>query len=140
MDKLRKELPNIPDMEWMKPDDKATSIPVKIEVHNTQENLLALHDKFSLLHRKYEQIVNAYKAKIKNLVGYRIGTLTVLERKEKKGKFYTWLCKCDCGKEKIISGKHLLTCKSCGCTRSKNLLGKNFGELTILERKEKKVT
>ena len=68
LDKLRKELPNIPDMEWMKPDDKAASIPVKIEVHNTQENLLALHDKFSLLHRKYEQIVNSYKAKIKNLV------------------------------------------------------------------------
>jgi hypothetical protein len=55
--------------------------------------------------------------KLIDLTGQRFGFLVVLERAENKGKHTCWLCKCDCGNEKIISGKSLrkgLTI-SCGC-------------------------
>ena len=53
-----------------------------------------------------------------NLLGQRFGRLMVLESApdNKFGK-PRWLCKCDCGNEKIIEGRNLtgeLT-KSCGC-------------------------
>lgn len=52
------------------------------------------------------------------LVGKRFGRLVVLKR-EKNNKFGCtyWLCKCDCGKTKIIRGTHLQSGKirSCGC-------------------------
>lgn len=56
--------------------------------------------------------------KIKDLTGQRFGRLTVLEFKGvNKHHKSCWLCKCDCGNEKIIVGESLtrgLT-KSCGC-------------------------
>ena len=69
----------------------------------------------------------------------------VLERAEnsKDGRA-RWLCRCDCGKEKIISGTHLRRGKivSCGCyaheLASKNnlfdLTGKRFGKLIAIKR------
>lgn len=61
-----------------------------------------------------------------DLKGKRFGRLTVIKylyKKERiiKGKrngyFYYYLCKCDCGKEKIVNDKNLLrgATKSCGC-------------------------
>jgi len=53
----------------------------------------------------------------KNLVGCVFGRLTVIELYDKKNNRYRWLCKCSCGKEKIVS-KHELSSgdtKSCGC-------------------------
>lgn len=53
-----------------------------------------------------------------NLIGQRFGRLTVLS-KESMNKYrkITWLCKCDCGREKIIVSGHLRSghTKSCGC-------------------------
>lgn len=55
---------------------------------------------------------------LKDLTGQRFGHLTVLERAE-KGKFSGayWLCRCDCGAEKIIRGLTLKNgrTQSCGC-------------------------
>lgn len=55
----------------------------------------------------------------KNLTGKRFGRLIVLNLAEKTDKYNTkyYLCKCDCGKEKIIRGSQLTTgkTKSCGC-------------------------
>jgi len=56
--------------------------------------------------------------KIKDLVGLKFGRLTIikLNGKDKWGS-YLWLCKCDCGNEKVIGSSNLkrgLT-KSCGC-------------------------
>ena len=53
-----------------------------------------------------------------DLVGQKFGRLIVLKKKDKnKSGNYRWLCKCDCGKEKIIRGDNLKsgTTKSCGC-------------------------
>lgn len=55
-----------------------------------------------------------------DLTGRRFGHLTVVEKTEERtreGKI-KWLCKCDCGKEKIISGKNLKSgnTKTCGCS------------------------
>ena len=86
--------------------------------------------------------------KVISLVGNRYGALTVLSRAPKpenaKSTSAFWLCKCDCGNEKIISGNVLKQGKarSCGCLTSKllteshseDLTGKKFGRLTVLSR------
>lgn len=53
-----------------------------------------------------------------NLAGQRFGQLTVTNRI--KGE--TYLCLCDCGKEKVVRGCHLKggRVKSCGCARTKH--------------------
>lgn len=67
LDKLRKEIITIGNIEWI--DVKAgEKTPVKVTPHHTSEQLLQLHEEFASLHRQYEQKVNYYKAKVKNLV------------------------------------------------------------------------
>lgn len=58
---------------------------------------------------------------IKNLIGRRFGKLLVKEYVGSQNKRSMWLCGCDCGKEKVISSKNLLTngIKSCGCLKNK---------------------
>lgn len=63
---LRAELPNIPAIEWMTIKEGVKS-PVNIEVHHKAENLLSLHNDLATAHRGYEQRVNYFKAKVKNL-------------------------------------------------------------------------
>lgn len=56
--------------------------------------------------------------KYKDISGNRYGRLVVVEKKGKtKKRMITWLCLCDCGKKKIISGYSLRSgnTKSCGC-------------------------
>ncbi|MBQ3021944.1 MAG: hypothetical protein IJD91_01275 [Clostridia bacterium] len=52
-----------------------------------------------------------------DLTGQRFGRLIVLEfvPNEKRGSY--WLCRCDCGNEKVIRGNCLITkhTESCGC-------------------------
>lgn len=67
LDTLRRELPNIPDIEWMTIKDGVKS-PVKINVHHTPDRLLKVHEELAAIHRGYEQRVNYFKAKVKNLV------------------------------------------------------------------------
>lgn len=52
-----------------------------------------------------------------DLSGRKYGKLTVIKKMGYKGKKITWLCKCDCGKEKIVLGHCLRDgiTKSCGC-------------------------
>lgn len=82
-----------------------------------------------------------------DLTGKRFGRFTVLSRTEnnKDGRAM-WLCKCDCGNERIVVGKSLRNghTQSCGClnkdiVRDKSLIdrtGQRFGKLTILDRAE----
>ena len=61
--------------------------------------------------------------KVKDLTGQRFGRLTVIKHTgSDKWRNSTWLCKCDCGNEVIISGRclHNGTTKSCGCLYHKN--------------------
>lgn len=67
LDKLRNELPTIKTLEWIEIDnDKKT--PLNVVVHHTIEQLGEIHEKLASKHRLYEQKVNYYKAKVKNLV------------------------------------------------------------------------
>jgi hypothetical protein len=64
---LRKELPTIPSIEWFEVETGKKS-PVKITKHHVSAGLLGIHESIADEHRKYEQRVNYYKAKVKNLV------------------------------------------------------------------------
>lgn len=69
------------------------------------------------------------------LEGQKFGRLTVLEY-VKNSKY---LCRCDCGNEKIIMGHDMKKgkTKSCGClnkSRELDIVGKKFNMLTVLER------
>lgn len=70
LDGLRIELPEIPAIEWMTIKDGVKS-PVMINVHHKPEDLLELHEELAALHRQYEQRVNYFKAKVKNLTTER---------------------------------------------------------------------
>jgi hypothetical protein len=63
---LRNELPQIPAVEWFE-IEKDKKVPVTITKHHTPEELLTLHETLAELHRGYEQRVNYFKAKVKNL-------------------------------------------------------------------------
>ena len=82
---------------------------------------------------------------LKNEIGNTYGYLTVIERAEntKEGRAM-WKCKCKCGKETVVLGKHLRSgnTKSCGCyqreraaqanmDRVGSLVGQTFGKLFV---------
>lgn len=54
---------------------------------------------------------------LKDLTGQRFGKLVVLQRAENKGIHAAWICRCDCGNEKVVNSTRLITekTKSCGC-------------------------
>jgi hypothetical protein len=67
LDNLRAELPRIKTLEFIELErDKKT--PLTVIIHHTPEQLLKIHNKLAEEHRKYEQKVNYYKSKVKNLV------------------------------------------------------------------------
>ena len=76
-----------------------------------------------------------------DLTGKVFGYWTVLKLIHKNNK---WLCRCKCGKEKVVSIYYLIagTSKSCGCfqkdkmheTKFIDLSGKQYGRLLILEK------
>lgn len=86
--------------------------------------------------------------KVIDLVGNRYGALVVLSRAPKpegsKSTSAFWLCQCDCGNTKVISGNVLKQGKtrSCGCLTSKllteshseDLTGQRFGNLIAISR------
>lgn len=64
------------------------------------------------------------------------GTWTAIRRVENDKSGPTmWLCRCACGTEKIVNIALLRRghSKSCGCSRVKDLKGKTFGKLKVLE-------
>jgi hypothetical protein len=67
LDNLRKELPNIRILDFIEME-VGKKTPVEIFVHHSSEQLLSYHEKLAALHRTYEQRVNYFKAKVKNLV------------------------------------------------------------------------
>ncbi len=88
-----------------------------------------------------------------DLTGQRFGRLTVIEYDHAEHDGAHWLCKCDCGTEKVVAGYLLRNgaTKSCGCLKSdasraalgkaravlkarprKDLTGQKFGRLVVL--------
>lgn len=56
--------------------------------------------------------------KLIDLIGHRFTRLVAIKRMGyNKSGYICWLCKCDCGNYKVISGDHLRSgnTKSCGC-------------------------
>jgi hypothetical protein len=64
---LRNELPTIKTLEWLVLSI-GNKTPVEVKIHHDADQLLVLHEELAALHRKYEQRVNYFKAKVKNLV------------------------------------------------------------------------
>lgn len=52
-----------------------------------------------------------------DLTEKKFGYWNVIRREENKNRSAHWLCKCDCGTEKVMDGRHLRNkkSKSCGC-------------------------
>lgn len=84
-----------------------------------------------------------------DITGERYGRLVVIEEVERRGKYgRRWLCRCDCGNEKIVAMNQLRTgkTKSCGClnreitsaTNTVDLTGRRFGKLTVIKRSTEK--
>jgi len=67
LDFLRRELPSIKTLEWITIKD-GEKTPLKVTIHHTQSELTELHETLASMHRKYEQRVNYFKAKVKNIV------------------------------------------------------------------------
>lgn len=64
---LRKDLPNTGSLEWFEVEDGKRT-PVKVVKHHVSASLMMIHEDIAEQHRVYEQRVNYYKAKVKNLV------------------------------------------------------------------------
>lgn len=64
-----------------------------------------------------------------DMTGRRYGRLTVIERAPRDSKTAYWLCRCDCGTVKVISGESIRAghSKSCGCL-SREVAAKTHGE------------
>lgn len=82
-----------------------------------------------------------------DLTGNRFGRFEVLNRVDNSKDGRTmWLCRCDCGNERIVSGKCLRNghTQSCGCLAREinsnrsfvDRSGEVFGRLTVLSRAE----
>ena len=67
LDTLRSKVNNTPSLEWITIKD-GEKTPMKVIKHHTAEQLNEKHEEFAALHRNYEQRVNYFKAKVKNLV------------------------------------------------------------------------
>ena len=73
------------------------------------------------------------------LVGQRFGRLTVIAFSHiGHNRNSCWLCKCDCGVEKVIAGNNLKkgVTKSCGCLRNE-FAAKRMQEIGLCESKNK---
>ena len=64
---LRGSPPNIPSIEWMVIKE-GVKTPIEITKHHEAADLLKIHTDLAGTHREYEQKVNYFKAKVKNLV------------------------------------------------------------------------
>lgn len=73
--------------------------------------------------KKYCNKICFGKAHQINIIGKKFGRLTVLKEVKTKYKDRYFLCKCECGNEKIIRGSHLTTNAtiSCGCYRDEKI-------------------
>ena len=78
-----------------------------------------------------------------DLTGQKFHRLLVVEEagRNARGKIL-WRCKCECNKEIIAVGSNLRSknTQSCGCRRKKNLRGKTFHRLLVVEEAGRSAT
>ena len=90
---------------------------------------------------KFGNIKSCGCLKIKNLIGKKFDKLLVLKRVDNDSSGNSqWLCKCDCGNERIINRgylKYRKSIKSCGCSLYNDLTGQRFGRLLVVSKAKK---
>lgn len=72
-----------------------------------------------------------------DIIEKKFGKLTVIKEYDRDHhNKLRYLCKCDCGNEKIVRKSSLLYggTKSCGCLVNKNIIGKKYNLLTVIEK------
>ena len=73
-----------------------------------------------------------------SLIGQVFGLYTVIKpapsRPSKRGTRTYWVCRCSCGAIKQVRTRSLIegTTLSCGCKKKHNLIGKTYGQLTVI--------
>lgn len=73
-------------------------------------------------------------------IGDQFGSWTVMDEGPLNGRNRYYLCRCVCGKERLVQGSSLRTGRStsCGCSRyhfvTRDLTGETLGKWTVLER------
>lgn len=79
---------------------------------------------------------------IKNEVGNKYGDFTVISRADNdKHDNAKWLCKCDCGAEKVFSGAVLRKKRNTHkCKKHNTLVGRVINDLTVLAETERRIT
>ena len=78
---------------------------------------------------------------IANITGQKIGKWTAIMRVVRKNRSH-WLCRCECGKEKLVIASSLLSgesrsCRSCAM-KGESIVGQKFGEWIVIEEAGKK--
>lgn len=78
-----------------------------------------------------------------DLAGKKFNKLTVIKFVQTKDSCSAWLCRCDCGNEKILRIDHIKgKVKSCGCDRNRKThdlsmyykyIGKKFNMMTVMD-------
>jgi len=79
--------------------------------------------------------------KLEDLVGRRYGRLVVVKLLDSDVRGQRrWLCRCDCGGQRIATTGSLNAGRTtnCGCKKSPDLTGQVFGKLTVLGRSDKR--
>lgn len=86
--------------------------------------------------------MNKHRYNFIDLTGEKFNRLKVVKRVDDSRKGTFWLCKCDCGNDKIVESRYLRMglIKSCGCITKENnfnrcmidLTGRTFGRLTVI--------
>lgn len=77
-----------------------------------------------------------------DITGQKFGKLTALKQVTINGGYAGWLCKCDCGNERVFRRQNLVSkqgaSKHCGCERNliqfRDITGEKFGRLTAIKR------
>lgn len=78
-----------------------------------------------------------------DLKNQRFGKLVVLQEssiQDRIGGRITWLCQCDCGKQKLVQAQRLRngTATHCGCENIVDITGQRFGKLVALRPTEER--
>lgn len=92
-----------------------------------------------------ENSVKAPDGARRDITGQRFGRLTALRRvpaPEGTAPNDYWLCRCDCGTERVVLASNLIRghTKSCGCLKQRDLTGQRISRLTVLERSDQYTT
>src|SRR5262245_4644675 len=70
-----------------------------------------------------------------DLAGIRYGRWTVIRQHAELSRRANWVCRCDCGVERVVAGLSLRSgiSRSCGCLRRKfDLAGQRFGRWLVI--------